>query len=659
MERGEPSLKPEWLLRVPSTVAATALRPATSSRADDQGRGASSRNRSSGRDRDRSNQQSSSRRGSGSSGSRRGDRDGGTGKSRGYASFGRNNRERGQEKDPEFCDRESRLVQPEDPLRDGFESFSSCRPEKDRLNRTRSKAAESNRAVGASLDNGNISKKDTGGISFEREFPHLGSEDKNGKQDIGRVPSPGFSTPSHSIPLVNVPDCWNSVLVEAPILGDPNTNPVSSSVSPAGSSKQTEAPNSGSVLSMAETVMQSPLKISTAPQLSIDAQKIEERTMRQCILRPLTPSSTKTSVSSSLDKLKPKGARAGESNGPAKVAPQLSIQPSNGSVRAPVKTELVKPSQSGSLQVLSREQNGTVNTAKDCTSNPVSPVLGLSSSMEPMRKSVVNQKLKVASNGLPLHLVQGSFGERKASAKDKHKFFELLRSKSVNGSSTAVDSPSSLIDEQQNSCLDLSLFNSGIKCIENGSSSCEEANSCEGSQQHLSDHEEIIPPSESRDVLDVGSLGILVDNRDASSSPVLADTEDVASKKPQPDQAEDILSRPAYINGDGSVMSISAENEANLPLEPIGAEGEEAYPAQEFEHIGAEEEPHRAQEFDPVGAEEELYSAQDKPSPEELAFLLSLGWDENEEVPPLQQEEIADCVRQNVRLQQKLQECRG
>ncbi|XP_062183730.1 uncharacterized protein LOC133887772 [Phragmites australis] len=627
MERGEPSLKPEWLLRVPSTVAAT-LRPATSSHTDDQGMGASSRNRSSGRDRDQSSQQSSSRRGSGSSGSRRNDRDG-TVKSKGYASFGRNNRERGQEKDPDVRDQGSRLVQLEDPLRDGFESFSSCRPEKDRLNRTRSKVGTSNRAVGVSLDNGDISRKDTGGISFEREFPHLGSEDKNGKQDIGRVPSPGISTPIQSIPLITVPDGWNSVLAEVPILGDPNNNPVSSSLSPAGSSKQIEVSNSGSALSMAETVMQSPLKISTAPQLSIDTQKIEERSMRQCILRPLTPSSNKTSVSSSLDKLKPKGARTGEPNGPIKVVPQLSIQPSCSSVRTPVKTELVKPSQSGNLQVLSREQNGTVNTAKDCTSNPVSPVLGRSSSMEPMRKPVVNQKIKVLTNVLPLHLQQGSFGERKASAKDKRKFFELLRSKSVNGSSTTIESPSSLIDDQQNTCLDLSLFNSGVKFIENGSSSCEEANSCEGCQRHLSDNEEIITPSESHDVLCEGSLGILVDNRDASSSSALSDTEDVVSKKPQ-------------------------------PFELIGAEGEEADPAQEFEHIGAGvEEPNPAQEFEPIGAEEELYPAQDKPSPEELAFLRSLGWDENEVVPPLQQEEIADCVRQNVRLQQKLQECRG
>jgi len=492
-----------------------------------------------------------------------------------------------------------------------------------------------NRA-GVSLDNGNVSKKDNGVISFEREFPHLGSEDKNGKQDIGRVPSPGISTPIQNIPLV-VSDGWNSVLAEVPALVDPNINSVSSSSSPAGSSKPIEVSNSGSALSMAETVMQSPLNICTTPQLSIDAQKIEERTMRQCILRPLTPSSNKISASISLDKLlKSKGARAGESNGPIKVAPQLSIQPSSNSVRTPVKTELVKQSQSGSLQVLSREQNGTVNTAaKDITSNnPVSPVLGRSSSMEPMRKSIVNPKLKVGTNGRSLHPLQGSFADRKASAKDKYKFFELLRSKSVNGSSAAIESPSSLTDDQQNSNLDLPF-----KFIENGNSSCEEANSCEGSQRHLSDNEEIIPPSESHDVLDEGSLGIQVDDKGSSSSPVLG-TQDISSKKPQEDNVDIVV--PVYVN-DGSVMPNSVDNEARLLLE-------EANPAQVLQHIDAREEnPCPAQEFESIGAGGE----------EELNLLRSMGWDENEEVQPLQQEEIADCVRQNVRLQQKLQECRG
>ena len=320
-----------------------------------------------------------------------------------------------------------------------------------------------------------------------------------------------------------------------------------------------------------------------------------------------------------MDKLlKSKGARAGESNGPIKVAPQLSIQPSSSSVRTPAKTELVKQSQSGSLQVLSREQNGTVNAAaKDSTSNPVSPVLGRSSSMEPMRKSIVNPKLKVGTNGHSLHPLQGPFADRKASAKDKYKFFELLRSKSVNGSSTAIESPSSLTDDQQNSSLD-----SPFKFIENGSSSCEEANSCEGSQRHLSDNEEIIPPSESHDVLDEGSLGIQVDDRDASSSPVLGDTEDIASKKLPQDNVDIVPIIPAYVN-DGSV-----DNEASLPLE-------EANPAQVLQHIGVREEnPCPAQEFESIGAGGE----------EELNLLRSMGWDENEDVQPLQQEEIADCV---------------
>ena len=49
--------------------------------------------------------------------------------------------------------------------------------------------------------------------------------------------------------------------------------------------------------------------------------------------------------------------------------------------------------------------------------------------------------------------------------------------------------------------------------------------------------------------------------------------------------------------------------------------------------------------FEPIGTgEEESYPAQDRPSPEEMAFLVSLGWKEDEIVPPLKQEEIADCV---------------
>uniref|UniRef100_A0ACD5UAZ1 Uncharacterized protein n=1 Tax=Avena sativa TaxID=4498 RepID=A0ACD5UAZ1_AVESA len=335
--------------------------------------------------------------------------------------------------------------------------------------------------------------------------------------------------------------------------------------------------------------------------------------MRQCILRPLTPSSNKITVSSLSDKFKIKGARAGDSNGAIKTAPQLSAQPSSNSVRTPVKSELAKPSLPGFFQVLTREQNGAANTAKDCTSNPVSPILGRSSSVEPQKRPIANQKLKGVTNGLPMHLQQGSFGERKSIAKDKHKFFELLRSKSLNGSSTGIESSSSLVDEQKNSSLDLSLFNAGIKCIETGSNSREDANYCDGSQLHISDNEKMKPFLEPRDFFTEGLHGFAADSEEAISSSDFGDAKDVAMM-PRADKAEAAVTIiPADIN-DGSTKLDSSYDDARLFYQPI------------------------------VAREEEPYPSEDEPSPEEMAFLKSLGWKEDEIVPPLKQEEIADCV---------------
>lgn len=229
---------------------------------DYQGRSGSSRNRSSGHNRDQSSRQSSSQRTSGSNGSQRLDRDG-MGKSRGYANFGRN-REREREKDFDSRDRESSSVTAD---HDGFESFSSCRPERDRLNRAHSKADTWNKGV-VSLNNGSTSRSNTVGITFEREFPQLSSEEKNGRQDISRVPSPGITTPIQSLPPFTTSDNWNSVLADVPVSSEPKKNPVASSLSQAAPSKQPEAvPNSGTALSMAETVMQAPQRISFGPQV--------------------------------------------------------------------------------------------------------------------------------------------------------------------------------------------------------------------------------------------------------------------------------------------------------------------------------------------------------------------------------------------------------
>ncbi|VAH48254.1 unnamed protein product [Triticum turgidum subsp. durum] len=316
------------------------------------------------------------------------------------------------------------------------------------------------------------------------------------------------------------------------------------------------------------------------------------------------------------DRLKTKGARAGDSNGSTKTAPQLSAQSSNNSVRTPVKSEVAKPSQPGSFQVLTREQNGAANTSKDSTSNPLSPILGRSSSVEPLKKPLVNQKLKGVINGLPLQLQQGPSGERKSITKAKHKFFELLRSKSLNGSSMGIESSSSLINEQKNPCLDLSLFDAGIKCIETGSSSCEDANSCDGSQRHLSDNEETKASLEPLDVFYRESHGVAA-VKDSNSLSDHADAEN-GSMAPQADKAEATLAIMAADINDGSAKADSSYGDAGLLFVPI------------------------------VTGEEESYPTEDEPSPEEMAFLKSLGWKEDEVVPPLKQEEIADCLLYNL-----------
>ncbi|KAL6634592.1 hypothetical protein ACP70R_027263 [Stipagrostis hirtigluma subsp. patula] len=636
---------------------------------DYQAKGSSSRNPSSVHDRHHSSRQSSSRKSSGSNGSRRPERDG-MGKSKGYANFGRN-RERDQEKkDFDSGDSESRPVAGD---RHVFKSFGTCRPERDRLNRARSKpdpwsnkldslnngstsrssanvssssssdvvslsennaivsTPRSNTALSISVSNAAVSntaistsRSNAVGIAFEREFPQLSSEDKHGRQGF-KVRSPGISTPLQNVPLINASDGWNSVLADIPLLNDRKKSPASSLVLQSVPSKQTESvPNSGTALSMAETVMQAPLRISIGPQLSIEAQKIEERTLRQYTLRPLTPPASKSSVLGS----KTRTTRIGDPGGTSKSTQQLKIHSANGSVRAPLKTDISKRSQSVCFQVLSREQNGTAHTSKDCTSNPVSPPAPLAL-IETQKKPVAIQTLKIATHELPLPL-QGPCGDKKSNARDKHKFFEMLRTKSSNGSSTTFESvcqscPSSLVDVKQDPSLnlqnDFSLFHSGMKCMGNGKCFCEEANSSEGSQIHLSDTEENISCLKS-DITDRVSQQLLLEQkREADTSSEPADADDEEFQLSLSDSADGSSSSAPLDSDDGCNRLQSGNEEASSSSEATEPEDEE-HPAE--------------------------------PPPEDKPFLISLGWREDEIVQPLDFEEIADSVKGCAELEKKL-----
>lgn len=226
--------------------------------------------------------------------------------------------------------------------------------------------------------------------------------------------------------------------------------------------------------------------------------------------------------------------------------------------------------------------------------------------MEPHMKPPLGQKLKVSTHDLPL--VQGSSGV----GKSRLKFFESLRTKSYNGSSSAVESgcepsPSSGVDAKHDSCL-----NSGMKCMGNGKCFCEEANSSEGSQRHHSDSEEINSSLQSVDMAAGGSQQLVVENLESDSSE-LADTGDEGFQVSISDNADGSSSSALADSDDGYKNSQSGNEEASSSSEATEPEDEE-YPA------------------------EAIFTAED------LAFMISLGWSKDEKVQPLGLEEIADYV---------------
>ncbi|XP_066321881.1 uncharacterized protein [Miscanthus floridulus] len=629
MEQDTPMLKPGWMQHDKAAGAANIWATA-SSHSDYQAAGGSLRNHSSGHYHDHGSQQSSSGRSSGSNGSRRPDRDG-MGKSRDYFNF-RKFKDRDRQRDFDSRDWESRSAA---AVRDDFKSFSTCKSERDRMNRTCSKADTWNKGSGSTSRNNAVSSSrsndksstvaSTGTVNSVRNAAlgtsisnasvrtSLSSEDKNGRQSISKVSSPGISTAIQNVPMIS-PDGWSSMLADLPLLSDPKKSLATSSLLHIAPSKQTEVvPNSGTALSMAETVMQAPVRISIRPQLSTEAQKIEERTLKQLTLRPITPPASK---SSALSSLKTKGTRLGDPTGPSKTSQLLKIQSANGSTRAPVKADVSKLSQPGSYQVLSREQNGTAHTTKDCPVKPVSPPTPLVS-METQKKPVVSQKLKFGTNEHPLPL-QGPSRDRKSNARDKVRFFEMLRTKASNGSST--------VDVKQDSSLnignDFSLFHSEMKCTGHGKCFCEEANSSEGSQRHLSDTEEHIPSLKS--VVGRMPQQPLVESREADSSSEPADTGDEGFQSSLLGSTEGSLSSTPADSDDGWNRSQSGNEEASSLSEDTEPD-DEYHPA----HI----------------------------SPEDKRFMMLLGWKEDEivQVAPLDFDEIADTVKGCEELKKKLQ----
>ncbi|EXB60491.1 hypothetical protein L484_014946 [Morus notabilis] len=468
MERSEPTLVPQWLRSAGSVTGGGNSAPhfASSSSHSDVSLAPNARNRASKSISEFETPRSAFLDRSSSSNSRRGSSNGSA--KHAYSSFNRNHRDKDREKDRDrfgdHWDRDS-----SDPLGNIFPS----RVEKDTLRRSQSLVSRkqgelvSRRAnvdlktsSNSNHNNGNglLSVSIGAGIqkaSFEKDFPSLGAEERQGGPEIGRVPSPGFTTAVQSLPVGSSAlvggEGWTSALAEVPSLMG------SSSSGSLSSAQQTAAPTSGSAtptamagLNMAEALAQAPSRARTAPQVSVKTQRLEELAIKQSRqLIPVTPSMPKASVLNS-EKSKPKtGARSGEMNVGTKTVQQQpsSLQNVNQYLRSGnVKSDTPKTSHGKYLVLKPVWENGVTPPSKDVTSPTNSSTSRASSTQLAVAPPVVSapsrspNSQKVSS----LDLKSGSTLEKRPSlsqVQSRNDFFNLIKKKtSVNPSATLPES---------------------------------------------------------------------------------------------------------------------------------------------------------------------------------------------------------------------------
>ncbi|GAB4861392.1 hypothetical protein Ancab_036575 [Ancistrocladus abbreviatus] len=430
MERSEPSLAPEWLR---STGSGTG--------------GGSSNHLLASSHSDRSLLYNN-RRSSSTNGSTKHDRNP---YSRSYSSFSRNHRDREKDKltgadnwDAEYTEPFSR-------------SMLSGRIEKDTLRRSQSMVSrmpdvvlqrraptELRSSFHSNSDNANdgvsASSIATGiqKVTFDRDFPSLGSEDRPVTPELSRVPSPGLSRGVQSLSIGNsaliIGEGWTSALAEVPI-------GVGSGVGSSPTVQTTAAPSSsGTVnttagLNMAEALVQAPLRSQTVPQPLVPTQRIEELAVLQSKrLIPMTPSMPKSLVLNPSDKLKPKTT-------PRSVEPLVgskngSLQLNNQSLRGGnVRADAPKTSHTGKLLFLKpgRENGGPAVASKDVTSPTY--VNNRLASVQSIGAPVLGPVPLKNANNQKLFAV-----ERKAHVQSRTDFFNSVRKKSMNSMSTSADS---------------------------------------------------------------------------------------------------------------------------------------------------------------------------------------------------------------------------
>ncbi|KMT20021.1 hypothetical protein BVRB_1g000410 [Beta vulgaris subsp. vulgaris] len=547
MERSEPSLVPEWLR---STGGGNLSHHVSSSKTDGPLLALPRRNRilnsSSYSDAPHSSvlersSSTNSRRSSSSNGSSKHDKNP---YSRSYSGSARNQRAKDREKlgIPDIWDSEY-----SDPLA----SIIGGRTEKDTLRRSNSmisrrpdefmqrKSFTDLRNKGHNINgNGNgpssvgNASTSTQKVSFERDFPLLGSDERPTTPDIARVPSPGLSRGVQGLSIGTSPligcEGWTSALVEVPVVGSnsiassPTLLPAPSAVAAPPSSVSTSSePATPNGLNMAEALVQGPLRPQNVPQQLVSTQRFEELpSVGTKKLIPMTSSMPKTSVLNPSDKLKPKTAArsidsvAGPKNG---LQQMPSLQLGSQAVRGGSGRVDGLNSSSSKLQLLKTGREKVASPAlKDVPAQAIKvtnvvangPSTGSSSVASFPSKSSNNMKLSKSERKTSGYSLNGGQVMDKRSShaylQSRNDFFNLVRKNSMGGVSTVADSDSGAVISSAvlNSGEEKELASDQASLTENGS-----AVNCNGDTCKLSEsfshqrgrdlsHHELIHPEE-------------------------------------------------------------------------------------------------------------------------------------------------------------------
>ncbi|GMH21825.1 hypothetical protein Nepgr_023668 [Nepenthes gracilis] len=281
-------------------------------------------------------------------------------------------------------------------------------------------------------------------VTFERDFPSLGSGERPATPELSRVPSPGLNRGFQGLSIGNSAlicgEAWISPPSEVPIGVGISSMGSTPALQPAAATTSSGAasPRTTGGLNMAEALVQP----------FVRTQRDEELVLKSKRLIPMTTSLPKGLALNASDKLKPKTSpRSSEPVVTSKNGQLVSLQLNNQSLRGGnVQVDGPKAFHTGKILVLKPgRENCVIPDSKDATS-PTTNVNNRHVSVTYTGPASVAQ-VPIKNPGNPkLFAVK-----HKAQVQSRTDFFNSVRKKSMNNTSVTADSTavvSSVMEEK-------------------------------------------------------------------------------------------------------------------------------------------------------------------------------------------------------------------